>query len=287
MNARVLRLREWGTRLLTPSPHPGGEAATKEPTDPRSAPRAASASWRHAWKSLPIALCITAVPAAYALLDGLHVLAPALRDRPWPFEAAGVALALALARSTVGRRTSSAGALKAVLPTVAVVAGVIALSVFARGPHQRLPAAPPELLARTTLPAFVARDSSGRRVTNASLIGSPTVVVVYRGAWCPYCRKQLAVLADEARRFASTPVKVVAVSPDPPAKLAELEDSLEIPYTLLSDSEQNLASLCVSSSHCVLVADRKGTLRWGAFTDNWREPPRYGAILQAAYRLAD
>jgi peroxiredoxin len=175
---------------------------------------------------------------------------------------------------------------KRAVRAAAALAGLVAVTVFARGDGRELPAAPRELLARATLPAFRVHDSSGRALTHESLRGSPVVMVMYRGAWCAYCRKQLAVLADEVRRFATRRVKVVAVSPDPPARLVQLERSLHIPYALLSDPEQSLAGLCVSSSHCVLVADAQGTLRWGAFTDNWRDPPQYDAILEFARRLA-
>jgi peroxiredoxin len=283
MNVRVTRMREWSIRLLAPRMHQSEHDVRLE----HSHVGRRSLLRIHGWTSLTVALSLAAAPATYGLLETLCLLPPALRDRPWPLELAALVLAAVPARTWVRRRSRSGAALPSAARATALVAGVIALGLFARVYHHRLPAAPPELLARAILPAFRVHDSSGRPVTNSSLAGSPTVIVVYRGAWCAYCRKQLAVLADEARRFAGTPVKVVAVSPDSPARLVQLERSLNLPYTLLSDTEQNLAGLCVSSSHCVLVTDAQGTLRWGGFTDNWREPPRYAAILQAAYRLAN
>ena len=263
MTARVIRIREGAERRE------------------RSRHRAWPLLREHGSRSLSVALSFAAAPLAHGLLDALRLLPPSLRDRPWPLELAGLALTVAAVVRARRRRESRASAVL----MLAAVAGVIAVSVFARAYQDRLPAAPPELVARGTLPAFRVQDSSGHAVTNAALRGHPTVIVVYRGAWCAYCRKQLALLADEVRRFAATPVKVVAVSPDPPARLVQLERSLQLPYTLLSDAEQNLPGLCVSSSHCVLVLDARGTVRWGAFTDNWRDPPRYATILQAAYRL--
>ena len=287
MIVRVIRGREWDTAQLAPHAHPSEDACTDDARAGRSPSRLRSLLRKHGWMSLSVMLSLVAAPAAYGLLDTLRLLPPAFRDRPWPLELAGLALALVAAHVRLRRKSGADVPLRFVVRATAGVASVIALSLFVRAYHHRLPAAPPELVAQATLPAFRVQDSSGHPVTNRSLTGRPTVIVVYRGAWCAYCRKQLALLAEEVRRFASTPVKVVAVSPDPPDRLVQLERSLHIPYTLLSDAEQHLASLCVSSSHCVLVTDRQGTVRWGAFTDNWRDPPHYAAILQAAYRLAN
>src|SRR5690242_12249934 len=87
---------------------------------------------RYARTWLAVAACFAAMPAAYALLDGLRVLPPAFRDGPWPLEALGVVLALAVGRNAFAQRASA-------LRAAAVIAGVIALGVFARGAQQRLP----------------------------------------------------------------------------------------------------------------------------------------------------
>lgn len=47
-----------------------------------------------------------------------------------------------------------------------------------------------------------------------SLAGSYGVVLLYRGAWCPYCQAQLAGFQRSAEKFARMGIKVVALSVD-------------------------------------------------------------------------
>lgn len=51
-------------------------------------------------------------------------------------------------------------------------------------------------------------------VLPAELEGSFGVVLIYRGAWCPYCNAQLAGFARAADELAELGVKVVAFSVD-------------------------------------------------------------------------
>jgi peroxiredoxin len=54
------------------------------------------------------------------------------------------------------------------------------------------------------------------------LAGSYGVVLIYRGAWCPYCNAQLAAFSRAAETLAQVGVQVVAMSVDDEATTAEL-----------------------------------------------------------------
>ncbi|MGD0640003.1 MAG: redoxin domain-containing protein [Roseiarcus sp.] len=56
----------------------------------------------------------------------------------------------------------------------------------------------------------------------ADLKGSFGVVLVYRGAWCPYCNAQLAGFERASGKLGELGVKVVAFSVDDEAKAAEI-----------------------------------------------------------------
>jgi peroxiredoxin len=127
-------------------------------------------------------------------------------------------------------------------------------------------------------------DESGRPIAIASSDGRPTLVVVFRGSFCPYCRKQLSRFAAEATRFSPTDVRILAVSTDSPEAHARLKRALALPFPLLSDPDAIFAAQC-ASTHCLLLYDRGSVLRWGSFSENWRAPPRYEDVLQTAYRL--
>src|SRR3954449_4695085 len=54
------------------------------------------------------------------------------------------------------------------------------------------------------------------------LAGSFGVVLIYRGAWCPYCNAQLASFSRASDKFGKLGVKVVALSVDDEAASAAL-----------------------------------------------------------------
>lgn len=71
--------------------------------------------------------------------------------------------------------------------------------------------------------------------------GQPTIVVFYRGGWCPYCTRQLSELQDALPSLKEAGWQLLAVSPDQPSKLSETMDAKELDYTLLSDSSMEAA----------------------------------------------
>lgn len=64
----------------------------------------------------------------------------------------------------------------------------------------------------------------------------PFVVVFYRGGWCPYCTRHLAELGTVEEQLRKMGLRIVAISPDRPEKLAASVTSHDLTYTLLSDS---------------------------------------------------
>lgn len=85
-------------------------------------------------------------------------------------------------------------------------------------------------------PDFVGQGVEGSKVSLKSLIGDgKTVLLFYRGGWCPICNKQLASLSEQYPRFRDLNAKIVAVSSEEVGKGKELLKKLNLPYTLLSD----------------------------------------------------
>ena len=77
---------------------------------------------------------------------------------------------------------------------------------------------------------------------------------------------------------------MVAVSPDPPEVSAELRKEVGPDVILLSDPDQRVPSLCDELTHCQVLLDRDGVVRWGALDENWRSID-LDRVVQAAYRL--
>ena len=64
-------------------------------------------------------------------------------------------------------------------------------------------------------PAFDLAAAGGGTISlPKSLAGAYGVVLIYRGAWCPYCQAQLAGFQRASEKLAGAGIKVVALSVD-------------------------------------------------------------------------
>jgi peroxiredoxin len=87
----------------------------------------------------------------------------------------------------------------------------------------------------SAIPEFrlVAQDGTPRSLP----LGKLTVLVFFRGQWCPYCRWDLAGLQTINRAVTEAGAEIVAVSPDTPAESEDLRQRLGLTFTILSDPE--------------------------------------------------
>lgn len=77
----------------------------------------------------------------------------------------------------------------------------------------------------------------GKHTTLESVLkGKKTVLIFYRGGWCPFCNAHLAELAKIEADVRAKGFQIVAVSPDTPSELTKTMDKKHLTYTLLSDS---------------------------------------------------
>jgi peroxiredoxin len=89
-------------------------------------------------------------------------------------------------------------------------------------------------------PDFTLEDMQGSQVTLSTTRGKlPTVLVFYRGYWCPFCAHQLSELRSLLK--ADEQVRLLAVSVDDHEKTKQLIDKIAadgngaVNYTILSD----------------------------------------------------
>lgn len=89
----------------------------------------------------------------------------------------------------------------------------------------------------TFVPPLTLQTADGQSFDlNAALQENPTVLVFYRGGWCPYCTIQLRQLRDVEARLVELGYQIIAVCTDSPNRLRETITGETIHYTLLSDS---------------------------------------------------
>ncbi len=98
------------------------------------------------------------------------------------------------------------------------------------------------LLIGEKIPMLVLRKSSGEAFDlNKSVAQKPTILVFYRGGWCPYCTKQLSGLQEIEKDLDKMGYQVIAISTDSPENLTATVGKQKLSYTLLSDANLNAA----------------------------------------------
>ncbi|MDD2674981.1 MAG: peroxiredoxin-like family protein [Flavobacterium sp.] len=118
----------------------------------------------------------------------------------------------------------------------------IGLSVHAQNdlPKQAIEIAP--LLIGEKIPSITLKSLDNTDVDLMELISKKrTVLVFYRGGWCPYCNAHLAALAEAEKELLDLGYQIIAISPDAPKSLKVTDDKEKLNYLLLSDSVGELS----------------------------------------------
>ncbi|MDM7859198.1 peroxiredoxin-like family protein [Alteromonas sp. ASW11-36] len=92
------------------------------------------------------------------------------------------------------------------------------------------------LLNGQAAPSTTLKTADGSPVSFKALtMQKPSIVLFYRGGWCPYCNRQLAELKDIEQDLVDMGYQVLAISPESPSRLQEQKLETEFAVTLLSD----------------------------------------------------
>ena len=73
------------------------------------------------------------------------------------------------------------------------------------------------------------------------MAGKATVLIFYRGGWCPYCNLHLQDLKNAEAGLLKMGYQLLALSPDRPLELRKTAAAHKLAHTLLSDSDMNAA----------------------------------------------
>lgn len=108
---------------------------------------------------------------------------------------------------------------------------LIACTSASAADSQPLPAAPIAATAELAKPLAVGmkvpvtvavqKPDGSATTLAAALDGKPTVVVFYRGGWCPYCTRHLSSLGGIAPQLKAAGWNILALVPDRPETLAK------------------------------------------------------------------
>jgi peroxiredoxin len=119
------------------------------------------------------------------------------------------------------------------------------MSVFGRERETLAAQAPEGVVALgTKLPDVELLDVHGEGVSlHTTLAGRPSVLVFYRGAWCPYCNIALnAYQTGLLPELADRGVGLIAVSPQTPDGSLGIEEKHDLRFAVVSDPGNVLAA---------------------------------------------
>jgi peroxiredoxin len=116
---------------------------------------------------------------------------------------------------------------------------VALLSLLAPGLHAALApsaAGAVPLAAGARVPAVTVQTIEGTGLDLAAAVAEkPTLLIFYRGSWCPYCNRHLAALAEIEPELLKLGYQILAVSPDEAPGLRASAEKNHLNYRLLSD----------------------------------------------------
>lgn len=99
------------------------------------------------------------------------------------------------------------------------------------------------LKVSASIPDVKLRTEDDKEVSLRKLVSEkPTVLIFYRGGWCPFCNRHLQSLAGIEDDLNKAGVQLLAISMDQPSKLKATPDREKLHYRLLSDSDAAAAT---------------------------------------------
>ncbi len=119
---------------------------------------------------------------------------------------------------------------------LSLLLAAFSLALAARAELAPSPAAAKPLPVGAAVPSALVTTLDGTELDLAQVVaGKPTLLVFYRGSWCPYCNKHLAALQEIEAELLALGYQILAISPDGAAGLQTTADKNHLNYRLLSD----------------------------------------------------
>ncbi|MEM7105831.1 MAG: redoxin domain-containing protein [Bacteroidota bacterium] len=154
-------------------------------------------------------------------------------------------------------------------------------------------------------PPFSAINEKGEAVTEKSFLGSPTLLLFYRGNWCPLCMAQINEIADKYRAISEGGTEIFLVSPQSASHTKRLARRFNVPFNFIIDRELKLAKI-LNNFHdngtpfgiqvfgfdsdtvypLVVILDQHNKVAWIDQTDNYRLRPVPGNFISVINNLS-
>ena len=115
----------------------------------------------------------------------------------------------------------------------------VLLNAFGQVPQKAEDVSP--LMISQKIPKVEVLSVSGKAVKITDIIKKkPSVLIFYRGGWCPFCNRHLSALGEVQQEILDLGYQIIAISPDTPARLKETLEEDNLTYSLYSDIKGDL-----------------------------------------------
>jgi len=97
------------------------------------------------------------------------------------------------------------------------------------------------MLISEKVPDASLQSIEGESVSVAELLkGKKSVLLFYRGGWCPYCNAHLSAVGESEQEILALGYQIIAIAPDSPAQLKTTVEKQKLNYKLYSDASGEL-----------------------------------------------
>lgn len=86
-----------------------------------------------------------------------------------------------------------------------------------------------------TLPDFSLKNTSGKTISSKEMRKQASLIMFYRGNWCPLCMAQIKEVAGQYRELESRGIKIYMVSPQPEGNTKDLALRFDVRMDFLID----------------------------------------------------
>jgi peroxiredoxin len=142
------------------------------------------------------------------------------------------------------------------------------------------------------LPEFSLKDAAGKEVTSKEIGSQASLIMFYRGNWCPLCMAQIKEVAAQYRELESRGIKIYMVSPQSEGHTNSLAKRFDVNMNFLIDEDNKAAdNLQIKAENglpmglqalgydsdtvmpTVVMTNSAGKIIFADLTDNYRVRP--------------
>ena len=142
------------------------------------------------------------------------------------------------------------------------------------------------LAVGAAIPPFEIQDFRGETFSSTAINDANTLVVFYRGGWCPFCNFQIRELSQSYDKFKALGVSLVAISVDRPDAAAVTRNAYEVPFPVLSDPDLKAHE----AFNVVLQLDATSVARlakYGHDIEKWSGKDHHKMAVPAVFLVRD